>query len=179
MKYKLFKFQIYFTVFAVVIGVQNLFCRRYWVTQNLYRRYWNAKFILPSLLVMQNLYRRYWNACYFASFAYQLGITVLYSIGKRYRFRKIISSLVRALLKLLIWNIYKTESYFVTIPSAKGNHKGLPLRANCRGNPLWLPWFSFFSPQICRVGKRAALNSISNPDFTARLPTIPPPKAAK
>ncbi len=32
---------------------------------------------------------------------------------------------------------------------------------------------TFFSPKNCRVGKRATMNSIINPDFTARLPTIP------
>ncbi|RKZ89342.1 MAG: hypothetical protein DRR16_02715 [Candidatus Parabeggiatoa sp. nov. 3] len=26
------------------------------------------------------------------------------------------------------------------LPKKGGNHKGLPLRAACRGNPLWLPF---------------------------------------
>jgi len=34
---------------------------------------------------------------------------------------------------------------------------------------------TFFSPRIRRVGKRATMNSNINPDFTARLPTIPLP----
>jgi len=83
-KYKLFsKFILRFLpwlleckiYFAVVIGVQNLFCCGYW----------SAKFILQDF-----------RSCYFAtikidndffleaSFAYRLGISVLYSSGKRY-----------------------------------------------------------------------------------------------
>jgi len=50
--------KIYFAVF----GVQNLFCG-----------FWSAKFILRQIVFFGN-----------AAFAYQLDISLLYSIGKRY-----------------------------------------------------------------------------------------------
>ncbi|RKZ50505.1 MAG: hypothetical protein DRR00_15065 [Candidatus Parabeggiatoa sp. nov. 3] len=37
--------------------------------------------------------------------------------------------------------LLSTEAQINRYFTAKGNHKGLPLQADRRGNPLWLPLF--------------------------------------